>query len=81
LKLDALEGDENVGPMVVAGRRAASAGGHAAAQAYERTSGAVTQEKAWDETQALLEDLVDVICVQQGLLEQLCARVAALEQP
>lgn len=79
-KLDELETNESVGPVVAQSRLAAAAGGRVVTSTYERTAGAVTQEGAWEETHALLQELVDVVVIQQGMIEQLRERVVAMEQ-
>lgn len=79
-KLDELEASESVGPVVAQSRHAAAAGGRVVASTYERTAGAVTQEGAWEEAHALLQELVDVVVIQQGMIEQLRERVVAMEK-
>jgi len=79
-KLDELEADEVFGPSVSEGRRIAASGSRAVASAYQKTASAVTQEEAWAATQELLEELVEIVSIQQGMLEQLRERVVELER-
>lgn len=41
----------------------------------------LTQEEAWAETTAAIEELVEVVIVQQQLLDDLLQRVSDLESP
>jgi len=79
-KLEELEGHETYGASVTQSRRLATSGGKTVVAVYGKTASVVTQEEAWAETQALLEELVDIVAIQQGMIEQLRERVVELER-
>ena len=70
-----LGADERLAPV----REVLHSGAASVSAAVEKTADTVTQQSTWDEHHALLEDLVDVVAYQQGLLEDLRIRIARLE--
>jgi hypothetical protein len=57
----------------------AAAGAETATKHLDATRRRVTQEEAWAEATVAIEELVEVVVVQQELLDDLLARVTALE--
>ncbi|WP_456554606.1 hypothetical protein [Blastococcus sp. SYSU D01042] len=74
-----MELDKKVAPVVEQGKHAARTGLGAVAHASSQVREVVSQEQMWERQHALVDQLVDVIALQQGLIEDLRDRVAALE--
>lgn len=70
-----LGADERVAPV----RKVLNSGAASISAAVEKTAETVTQQATWEAHHALLEDLVDVVAYQQGLIEDLRTRLARLE--
>lgn len=74
-----MELDKKLTPAMEQGRRVASTGLKAASDVSTKAREVVTSEALWEEQHALVEQLIDVLALQQGLIEDLRSRVAELE--
>ena len=67
--------DERVAPV----KRFVAQGAKSVSAVADRTADTVTQQSTWAEHHALLENLIDVVSLQQGLIDDLRRRIVALE--
>jgi hypothetical protein len=74
-----MELDGKISPVFEQGKQITSTGLKAAADRSTQAWGTLTGEQVWDEQRALVDQVIEVLSLQQGLIEELRARVAALE--
>ena len=74
-----MELDKRLAPAVDSSRQAAQKGLEVVAKVSGQAREVVSQEKLWEQQRELVEQLIDVLTLQQGLIEELRARVTSLE--
>jgi hypothetical protein len=70
---------KKLAPVLEQGKKVTSEGLKVAAHVGEQAHEIATQAKLWDEQRALVEQMLEVLTLQQGLIEDLRARVVVLE--
>jgi hypothetical protein len=76
-----MELEKKLSPALDSGKQAAQRGMETVARASGQAREVVSQEKLWGQQRELVDQLIDVLTLQQGLIEDLRARVASLEAP
>ncbi len=70
---------KKLAPVLEQGKKATSEGLKVAAHVGGQVHEFATQAEMWEEQRALVEQMLEVLTLQQGLTEDLRARVAVLE--